>query len=136
MLEHLHNPFALFKKIRNSLITGGWALISVPIIDGWQFSFFRSRWGQLQEVPRHLFIPSSEGMISFLKRSGFENIKVRYSPTLELAVDSALSIWPRGNYYFTACENVLFRIVDRLIVGCLISMFFIPIYFLRILGMK
>jgi len=60
LLEHVHSPFEMLKRIRTWLKPGGYLYIILPNIDSWEARIFRSYWYGL-ELPRHIwhFSPSS-----------------------------------------------------------------------------
>jgi SAM-dependent methyltransferase len=54
VLEHLHDPVAMLRKLRRWSAPGGWLVLSVPDAGAWEFKLFREAWYAL-DVPRHLF---------------------------------------------------------------------------------
>jgi 2-polyprenyl-3-methyl-5-hydroxy-6-metoxy-1,4-benzoquinol methylase len=53
VLEHLPEPAAILKKLKEHLATGGILLISIPNINSLQARIFRANWFHL-DAPRHL----------------------------------------------------------------------------------
>lgn len=54
LLEHVHRPVELLKRVRTWLKPGGFFYVILPNIDSWEARIFRSYWYGL-ELPRHLF---------------------------------------------------------------------------------
>ena len=136
VLEHLLKPIKLVNQVRVGLIPKGWAVFAVPLADSWISLLFQSFWVQIREAPRHIGIPSSQGMYFLLRRNGFKNIKTKPVSSLELAADVALTLWSRGNYYSTTGRWSFLRIFDRILVGILTLLSFPVVYFLKTLRFK
>jgi 2-polyprenyl-3-methyl-5-hydroxy-6-metoxy-1,4-benzoquinol methylase len=59
-LEHMADPRRALTKMRDLVDVGGWIILRVPVI-GESWARYRERWVEL-DAPRHLFIPSNEGL--------------------------------------------------------------------------
>ncbi|MBN1311280.1 MAG: class I SAM-dependent methyltransferase [Anaerolineae bacterium] len=55
VLEHLHDPVAVLRKLHGWLAPGGWLVLSVPNAASLEFSLFRDAWYALH-VPNHLYL--------------------------------------------------------------------------------
>jgi SAM-dependent methyltransferase len=70
-LEHTGNPAKEMAEIYRLLRPQRYALVSVPVASSYAWRKYDINWVQL-DAPRHLFIPSSEGLRILVERSGFE----------------------------------------------------------------
>jgi 2-polyprenyl-3-methyl-5-hydroxy-6-metoxy-1,4-benzoquinol methylase len=70
VFEHLHQPAAVLRKLRQWSRPGGWLALSMPDASSWEFSFFRERWYGLQ-LPNHLFHYTPCTLNQLLARSGW-----------------------------------------------------------------
>jgi len=136
LLEHLKTPIEFVMKAKKSLIKDGWIAFAVPLTDSWLSRLFRSHWSSIREAPRHICIPTSKGMFTLLKNNGFINIKARPVTTLELAIDVALTIWPKGNFVLTQGKRSTLKIIDRIIVAIIACLFFPLTWILKKIGIK
>jgi len=75
VLEHLHDPLADARRLRDWLRAGGYLMGSVPNCASWEFRFFGPEWYALQ-VPTHLFHFTSGTLCLLLKSAGFQSVKV------------------------------------------------------------
>jgi hypothetical protein len=71
VLEHLHDPLQMLKKLWRWSARGGWIALSVPDAGALEFKLFQDAWYAL-DVPRHLFhfTPKTAGRV--LRQSGWE----------------------------------------------------------------
>ncbi len=54
VLEHVHNPLSVLKKLHRWVKPGGWLAISVPNAASFEFNLFKDAWYALH-LPAHLF---------------------------------------------------------------------------------
>ena len=69
-LEHVSDPAETLAHVRRVLRPGGWALVRMPVAGSYGWRTYREHWLGL-EPPRHLAIPSIEGMRQLAERAGF-----------------------------------------------------------------
>lgn len=74
-LEHLADPAEAFKDAFEHLNTGGCFLVRVPVTDSKVWEESGVDWVQL-DAPRHLFVPSVQGLTTLAAKFGFETKKV------------------------------------------------------------
>lgn len=83
VLEHVPSIDRALRACLTLLKPGGWFVGAVPFIDCVQAPLFGARWIHVTEAPRHLSLPTRDGMTRACRRAGFERV--------ELAPDSALN---------------------------------------------
>ena len=70
-LEHMPDPAAAMKHVRRLVQPNGWALVRMPVAGSYGWRTYREHWLGL-EPPRHLVIPSIEGMRQLADQAGFD----------------------------------------------------------------
>jgi 2-polyprenyl-3-methyl-5-hydroxy-6-metoxy-1,4-benzoquinol methylase len=71
VLEHLHDPLQMLRKLWRWSAPGGWIALSVPDAGALEFRLFQDAWYAL-DVPRHLFHFTPKTAAQVLKQSGWE----------------------------------------------------------------
>lgn len=94
VLEHIPNPSDTVKQVFRILQPGGWIVLGLPIIDSRQAKLLGPRWCEVTEAPRHLMIPSCEGVRRLLAMAGFSDVRAAPGPLLDNAGDIVLSLMP------------------------------------------
>ena len=69
-LEHMPDPADALQHVRRVLDPDGWAIVRMPVAGSYGWRTYREHWLGL-EPPRHLVIPSIEGMRRLAERAGF-----------------------------------------------------------------
>jgi 2-polyprenyl-3-methyl-5-hydroxy-6-metoxy-1,4-benzoquinol methylase len=69
-LEHVADPRATLRVTRAKLKSGGTCLVRIPTTSSTAWKIYGADWVQL-DAPRHLFIPSREGMKALALSCGF-----------------------------------------------------------------
>jgi SAM-dependent methyltransferase len=82
VMEHLHNPNNVLKKINKSLNDKGVFIFSVPNFDSWTRRLFKSYWFNLQ-VPSHLYHYDKKSLQVLLNNNGFEIIDIKYQANMK-----------------------------------------------------
>ena len=72
-LEHLLDPLAALRDVRERLAPNGIVLIRVPTASSFAWRTYRTDWIQL-DPPRHVWIPSRAGLTKLAQRAGFDVI--------------------------------------------------------------
>lgn len=94
VLEHILEPDALAARAYEMLRPGGCLVAGVPVIDSAYARLLGPRWGAVTEAPRHVSIPSYDGMVRLLARAGFTAVTSAPAPLAERAGSLVLSLLP------------------------------------------
>jgi SAM-dependent methyltransferase len=94
LLEHIPDVAGALRDIRAVLKPGGWFAAAVPVIDGLQARVFGKRWINVSEAPRHLSIPSREGLRRVFERQRFDSVSFRPDSALNCAGMIGASLLP------------------------------------------
>ncbi|MBM4253252.1 MAG: class I SAM-dependent methyltransferase [Deltaproteobacteria bacterium] len=86
VLEHVHDPIAMLKILKSALKPCGTLFLVLPNSQSGLRAHFSENWRGL-EAPRHLQIPSQQGLTSLLAALGFK-VKVVYDPSAPTAAES------------------------------------------------
>lgn len=70
VVEHLHDPVASLRKMREWIKPGGWLVISVPNAGSFEFRVFGQNWYALQ-LPTHLYHFTPTTIERLLRKSGW-----------------------------------------------------------------
>lgn len=73
--EHMDRPGEVLAKAYQLMKKGGCLLIRIPVADAEVWKKERANWVQL-DAPRHLFVPTVEGLTTLAKKVGFPKPKV------------------------------------------------------------
>jgi SAM-dependent methyltransferase len=78
--EHLIDPRAALKLASKLLATRGTCLIRVPTTSSWAWETYRENWAQI-DAPRHIIIPSEQGLALLASYAGFNVARVEFDST-------------------------------------------------------
>lgn len=76
-LEHVPNPVQLLIDLKPLSAPGGLLLVRVPLAASEAWTEYNVNWYQI-DAPRHLVIPSRDGVNILAERAGYKIIRVRY----------------------------------------------------------
>lgn len=88
VLEHLHDPVAALRRLRNWAGPATWLAVSVPNAGSIEFRLFRDRWYALQ-LPTHLFHYTPDTIRKVLARGGWRTERVLHQRSLANSAGSA-----------------------------------------------
>lgn len=96
VMEHLHDPIAGLKKLRECAKPGAWLVLSVPNAESLSFRLFKEKWYDLH-LPNHLyhFTPETLGLV--LQAGGWKLERVYHQRVLSnLVASSGYALQDRG----------------------------------------
>lgn len=76
-LEHMANPSRIIGAAKALLSPNGKLLIRLPVAGSWAFKHYKEHWVQL-DAPRHLSIPSPQGMEVVAAKNGLVTLSTVY----------------------------------------------------------
>jgi 2-polyprenyl-3-methyl-5-hydroxy-6-metoxy-1,4-benzoquinol methylase len=88
VLEHLHEPIAGLKKLRECAKPDGWLVLSVPNAGSTEFRLFKDKWYALH-LPNHLYHFSPKTIKKVLEASGWSIEKIHHQRVLGNMIASA-----------------------------------------------
>lgn len=88
-LEHLPDPHATLKAARRLLAPGGKLLIRIPVAGSYAWRRYGENWVQL-DPPRHLWLPTVDGMHRLAGENGFSLARARHDSTVLQFIGSEL----------------------------------------------
>jgi SAM-dependent methyltransferase len=94
VVEHVHDPRALIARCLKIVRPGGWFVAAVPMSDSLQATVLKERWVGAREAPRHLTLPSQEGLRQACSALGIERVEIRPDSLLNCAGLVGLSLMP------------------------------------------
>jgi SAM-dependent methyltransferase len=95
-LEHVADPRADLLSAAKLLVAGGVCVIAIPKLPSAAFDHYGSNWFSL-DAPRHLFIPSVDGLRFLASQVGLEVLTVTEEPVVDNHLWS--EIYSRGHQY-------------------------------------
>ncbi|WP_084403875.1 class I SAM-dependent methyltransferase [Marinobacterium litorale] len=103
VLEHMHAPTKILKKIRNWISDDGILVISIPDANSLCRRIFRDKCYDIQ-LPTHLYHFNKKSIIRVLQESGYEITNVRWQKNPNTIIESILIYTNKGSLI-----NSLFR---------------------------
>ena len=76
-LEHMTEPSDALVEVNRLLAPDGWVMVRLPVAGGYGWRTYGRHWFGL-EAPRHLVLPSVDGMARIAARAGFTVVKTVY----------------------------------------------------------
>jgi ubiquinone/menaquinone biosynthesis C-methylase UbiE len=73
--EHMEKPFDVLKKVEELLVSNGYCIIRIPVMDKYAWRKYNTNWVQI-DAPRHLFLYTERAMAYIGKRVGLKLEKV------------------------------------------------------------
>jgi SAM-dependent methyltransferase len=117
LLEHVPSVEAVLQNCFGLLKPGGWFVGAVPFIDSVQAGLFKGRWINATEAPRHLSLPTRDGMRQVCRRTGYDEISVQPDSTLNCAGQIGISLFPGGTITHFYGGGRLRAFVQRVLAG-------------------
>lgn len=117
VIEHVVDVGDLLETAVRLLRPGGWFVGAVPLSDSFQAFLFRSRWSQATEAPRHVSLPSRQGLERVCARVGLEQFSLLPDTLPNCAEAFALSLVPRSSTFAMYGGSRLWALPMRLLGG-------------------
>ncbi|MGL4420825.1 MAG: class I SAM-dependent methyltransferase, partial [Gemmataceae bacterium] len=114
LIEHMPNVAQLIATIYRVLKPGGLIGIAVPLVDGVHARLFGDRWIGVTEAPRHISLPTQQGLLTLLGNAGFESPRVRADEFLNCSGVLAMSLLPAVSLTHAYGQSRLSAILPRL----------------------
>ncbi len=94
MIEHVADVRGQLKVFNRLIRPGGSLALATLVIDSQQALFWKKSWSGVTEAPRHVSIPSEEGLRTACREAGFTQVRVVPDSTLACAGVWMLSLFP------------------------------------------
>jgi SAM-dependent methyltransferase len=94
VVEHVHDARGLIARCFRLIRPGGWFVATIPMGDSLQAAVLKQRWCNVREAPRHLNLPSQEGLRRACASIGFDRVEIRPDSLLNAAGLVGLSLMP------------------------------------------
>ncbi len=125
VLEHVPDVHGVLRICHDLLTPGGWLVAAVPLVDCPQATILQSRWAQVVEAPRHVTLPSAEGIRRACVAAGFEEVVVRPASVLTCAGYVGLSV-AQGSSTMHMYGKGGWRALAARVLGALVTLAAIP----------
>jgi SAM-dependent methyltransferase len=113
LIEHIPDVRAAFAAMFDLLKPGGWVAAAVPFLDSIQAGIFGRNWINASEAPRHLSLPSQNGISQACQAAGFDSIRILPDSTLNCAGQVASSLIPGATITHAYGQNRLRPLIAR-----------------------
>ena len=94
LLEHVPDVYGTLENCFQLLKPNRWIVCVVPLVDSLQAGLFKSRWTGASEAPRHLSLPSRQGVRKILYKVGFDKVVIHPNSLLDCLGVFVLSLLP------------------------------------------
>jgi len=95
VLEHVVFPHIMLERARDLLRPGGHLIGQLPTVSSWENRVFGRNWGGYH-YPRHLQIPTKDGLSALLQDVGFSSVKIRSAPHIQTTISLQNTLVRRG----------------------------------------
>jgi SAM-dependent methyltransferase len=95
VLEHVVQPRTMLERAHDLLQPDGYLIGQLPTVSSWENAIFGRNWGGYH-YPRHLQIPSKEGLAALLRDIGFTDVSIRSAPHIQTTISLQNSLVRRG----------------------------------------
>jgi SAM-dependent methyltransferase len=95
VLEHVVEPRTMLERSFDLLRPGGSVIGQLPTVTSWEHNIFGHNWGGYH-YPRHLQIPSRQGLAGLLGEIGLEDVTIRSAPHIQTTISLQNSLVRRG----------------------------------------
>jgi len=95
VLEHVVDPQTMLTRARDLLRPGGYVIGQLPTVSSWEARIFGRNWGGYH-YPRHLQIPSRDGLSKLLEDVGLHRVAIRSAPHIQTTISLQNTLVRRG----------------------------------------
>ncbi len=95
VFEHLYHPMADLRKAYRLLRPGGWLVIGLPNVEGWEQRIFGKYWVGWDQ-PRHLYLFPQLSLRAILEKEGFRYETARCLSTSYSVLYYSLDFWSQS----------------------------------------
>jgi len=95
VLEHVVDPRLMLERAHDLLRPGGYLIGQLPTVSSWENRVFGRNWGGYH-YPRHLQVPSKNGLFGLLEHVGFSSVKIRSAPHIQTTISLQNTLVRRG----------------------------------------
>jgi SAM-dependent methyltransferase len=95
VLEHVVQPHLMLERAYDLLRPGGHVIGQLPTVSSWECEMFGHNWGGYH-YPRHLQMPSKDGLAGLLRDVGFTDVVIRSAPHIQTTISMQNSLVRRG----------------------------------------
>ena len=120
VLEHVNDPRRMLSACRTVLKPGGWLALAVPLAGCLQDEYLGPRWSQVNEVPRHMTIPSPRGLSLVLREAGLDELSMTPDSAIACAAMLTLSYIPESAASIVASDPTPRRVARRALAGAML----------------
>jgi SAM-dependent methyltransferase len=124
LLEHLTDAEVMLQHCFHLLKPGGWFVGAAPLVDSFQARIFRARSVMVTEAPRHVTLPSQEGLKRLCGRVGFDKLAIRPDSTLDCAALVGLSLFPGSTTHRVYAGGRLGAVLSRFLAAAVTAVSF------------
>lgn len=78
--EHMAQPLKIFQHLTQTLPSGGYALLRIPVADSYAYRTYRANWVNL-DPPRHFFLHTRKSIGLLTEKTGLRLVEVIYDST-------------------------------------------------------
>jgi SAM-dependent methyltransferase len=130
VVEHVHDARALLGRCYRVLRPHGWLMATIPMGDSFQARWLKERWCGAREAPRHLNLPSHEGLQQACRSLGFERVEIRPDSLLNCAGLVGLSLLPGAATTTVYAQRSARAVVNR-VLGAAVTVASLPLCYLE-----
>jgi SAM-dependent methyltransferase len=76
VVEHITDVRSFLRECRRLLRPGGVLVISIPLLDSLQSDLLGGRWANITEAPRHISIPTQNGIRTVFEGESFRDVRI------------------------------------------------------------
>jgi ubiquinone/menaquinone biosynthesis C-methylase UbiE len=130
VVEHVHDARAMLGRCLRLLRPRGWFMATIPMGDSLQARWLGTRWCGVREAPRHLNLPSHEGLRQACRSLGFDRVEILPDSLLNCAGLVGLSLLPDAATTTVYAQGSARAVVNR-VLGAAVTVGSLPLCYLE-----